>query len=65
LQKLIKAGFKEQQNINVTVACPKNVTWVKGKVFYCKVTTKQGQKGRVQVTLRSGPTLGSLKWKLV
>lgn len=64
LQRNIKSGFKRQANISVTVSCPAKVTWVKGKVFYCKARTKSGSKYRVQVTL-GNESKGRLHWKVV
>jgi len=64
LQKNIQAGFKAK-GISVVAKCPKNVTWVKGKTFTCKVTDSQGGKGTVLVTLRSGGSAGKLTWKLL
>lgn len=64
LQRNIKRGFKDKANISVTVNCPANVTWQRGKVFYCKAKTKSGSKYRVQVTLGS-ESKGRLRWKVV
>ena len=63
LQKNIKAGFQAQAGKSVTVKCPAGVTWVKGKIFYCKVKAKDGTKYRVQVKLGS-ESAGKLNWKL-
>ncbi len=38
LERNIKRGFNTQADINVTVKCPNKVTWVKGKIFFCKAT---------------------------
>ena len=64
LQKNIQACFKKE-GISVVAKCPKNVTWVKGKTFTCKVVDSQGNKGTVLVTLRSGGSAGKLTWKLL
>ncbi len=64
LEKDIKAGF-QKQGIKVTAKCPKSVTWVKGKTFYCKVTDSTGAKGKVLVKLRSNATRGNLTWEYV
>lgn len=64
LEKNIEQGFKTQRGIKVTAKCPKQTTWVKGKVFTCKVTAADGSKGTVKVTLKSNAKKGRLKWEL-
>lgn len=63
LESDIETGFKKQ-GYTVDAKCPKNVNWVKGKVFYCKVMDG-GSMGRVKVTLKSGVAKGRLHWELV
>jgi len=48
----------------VTVNCPSKVTWVKGKIFYCKAKAGDGTKYRVQVKL-GNEAAGNLRWKVV
>jgi uncharacterized lipoprotein YajG len=62
LERNIKQGFAAR-GYKVSVKCPKNVTWVKGKTFSCTVSDG-GSKGTVRVTLKSNATVGKLKWKL-
>lgn len=64
LERNIKQGFAAK-NVSVKVKCPKNVTWVRGKSFNCKVTASNGETGTVRVTLKSNATVGKLKWKLL
>jgi hypothetical protein len=64
LERNIKQGFAAK-GVNVTAKCPKNVTWVKGKTFFCSVTASSGENGKVLVTLKSNATAGKLKWKLL
>ncbi len=63
LQRNIEQGFAKQ-GYTVKAKCPKEVTWVKGKTFYCFVSSG-GQRERVLVTLKSNATAGRLVWKLV
>lgn len=65
LEQNIERGFLKQSKVTVIARCPKNVTWVKGKSFTCKVTATDGSKGRVRVTLTSNPGPGKLVWKLL
>lgn len=65
LEKNIEQGFKTQRQIKVTAKCPKQTNWVKGKVFYCKITAKDGSKGKIKITLKSNATKGRLVWSLV
>lgn len=65
LEKNIENGFKQQRNINVNAKCPSKVTWVKGKVFNCKVVAGDGSRARIEVTLKSNATKGRLTWKLL
>jgi hypothetical protein len=65
LERNIERGFKQQRDLRVVAKCPKQTTWVKGKVFFCRVTAADGTKGRIQVTLRSNATKGRLVWRLV
>jgi Domain of unknown function (DUF4333) len=64
LERNIKTGFKQQARKSVTVKCPAKVTWVKGKIFYCKVMAKDGSRYRVRVKLGSEAS-GRANWKLV
>lgn len=64
LQRNIKQAFKQRANVSVRGSCPANVTWSKGKVFYCTARSKAGGKYRVQVTLGS-ESKGRLRWKVV
>jgi Domain of unknown function (DUF4333) len=64
LERKIKNGFKGQAQIRVTVKCPNKVTWVKGKVFYCKATSTAGTNYRVRVRLGSEAS-AYLVWKVV
>ncbi len=64
LERNIKSGFKQQLGKSVTVNCPANVSWAKGKIFFCKVKAKDGSNYRVQVKLGS-ESAGKLRWKLV
>lgn len=64
LERNIKNGFKNQANVRVTVNCPNKVTWVKGKIFYCKASTAAGTKYRVRVRLGSEAS-AYLVWKVV
>jgi hypothetical protein len=63
LERNIERGFAKQ-GYTVTAKCPKNVTWVKGKTFYCRITSG-GDLGRIRVTLKSNAAVGNLVWKLV
>lgn len=63
LERTIERGLKQQAKVDATVKCPKKVTWVKGKVFYCKVSTSSGN-ARARVRLGS-PTTGKLNWKII
>ncbi len=36
LENSIRRGFKQQAGKSVTVNCPSNITWAKGKIFFCK-----------------------------
>lgn len=65
LEKDIRRGMKSQVNIKVTAKCPKQTNWVKGKVFYCKVTANDGTKGKIKVTLKTNAKKGRLEWALV
>ena len=64
LERNIKRGFNQQADINVTVKCPNKVTWVKGKIFFCKATSSSGTRYRVQVKLGSESST-NLNWKVV
>lgn len=64
LQRYIERGIKKQAKIKVKATCPKNVTWVKGKIIYCRVKTPSGSKYRVQVKLGTATT-GKVYWKVI
>lgn len=64
LENSIRRGFKSQAGKSVTVNCPSKVTWVKGKIFYCKAKAADGTKYRVQVKL-GNEAAGNLRWKVV
>ncbi len=63
LESAIEKGFKKQ-GYDINAKCPKQVSWVKGKVFHCKFYDG-GSMGRVKVTLLSGVGVGRLRWDLV
>ncbi|HRY09631.1 MAG: DUF4333 domain-containing protein [Actinobacteria bacterium] len=64
LENSIRRGFKSQAGKSVTVNCPSKVTWVKGKIFYCKAKAADGTKYRVRVKL-GNEAAGNLRWKVV
>ena len=65
LEKNIERNLQKSLKMKVTAKCPKKTTWVKGKVFTCKVTAADGTKGTVQVTLLSNDVKGRLKWEVL
>lgn len=64
VERSVGKGFKQQVGVKVRVKCPKRVTWRKGKIFFCKVRTRSGERYRVQVKLGSAKK-GALRWKVV
>jgi hypothetical protein len=64
LENSIRRGFKQQAGKNVTVNCPSNITWAKGKIFFCKAKASDGTRYRVQVRL-GNEAAGNLRWKVV
>lgn len=64
LENSIRRGFKAQADKSVTVNCPSNVTWRKGKIFYCKAKAADGTRYSVKVKLGS-ETAGNLRWQVV
>ena len=65
LERSIQSTLAKQVGVSVKATCPDEVAWVKGKVFYCRVKARDGQKGRVKVTLKSNATKGRLSWVVV
>lgn len=63
LESVIEKGFAKK-GYSVDARCPKRTSWVKGKVFYCKIYDG-GTMARVKVTLLSGVGPGRLRWDLV
>lgn len=64
VERTIAKGFKEQAGIKARAKCPKRVTWEKGKIYFCKVSGRSGERYRVQVRLGSAKK-GVLRWKVV
>jgi hypothetical protein len=64
VERSVGTGFKQQAGVKVRVKCPKRVTWEKGKVYYCKVRTRSGERYRVKVKLGSAKK-GAVRWKVV
>ena len=52
LESRITKEFKDSRDIKIRTICPKQTNWVKGKVFYCKVTGL-GVQSKVRITLVS------------
>lgn len=65
LENSIERGLKQRTGYRITAKCPKQVTWVKGKTFTCRVSASNGAKGKVQVTLKSNAKKGRLKWVVI
>jgi hypothetical protein len=62
VEKDIKDGVKEQNNIDVTVNCPHSVDWKTGGQFSCDVTQPDGTKSKATVTMTSDD--GKVSWKV-
>jgi hypothetical protein len=63
MERTIEKGVKKQAKVRVDITCPKKVTWVKGKVFYCKLRAKNGVQSRVRIKLGS-ETTGLYRWSV-
>lgn len=65
LENTIERSVKKQTKVSVAVKCPNQVTWSRGKVFYCKVVSmRSGQKYRARVRLGAEST-GKVSWKIL
>jgi hypothetical protein len=62
LEKEIKSGVKEQNGIDVTVECPDQVDWEKGKSFECDVSDEQGTTKKATVTMKDDE--GKVAWQV-
>jgi PBP1b-binding outer membrane lipoprotein LpoB len=62
VEKNIKDGVKQQNNLDVTVNCPDSVDWRTGGRFTCAVTQPDGTKNTATVTMKSDD--GDVSWKV-
>lgn len=62
LEAEIESGVLEQTGQRLTVDCPDSIDWETGEEFHCIAESRQGQRGRVTVTMENDE--GEVIWEL-